>query len=392
MCSCRVTRRSSTRTSSVLRLGRAARQPALLGRPVIVGVGVVLAASDEAGRGVRSRWAVTGPCACARTRSSSAADDPYTEASRAMFAISTTRRRRSRRCRSTRRSSTRRIERIGGMPGQIARRLRSEVRQQVGLPISVGVARTKYLAKIASARPSPTGCWSSRRTRAGVLHPLPVEAMWGVGPATAARIQRVGIETVGRSRRSASRRWSRSRRGRGAQAVRARPEPRPAAGHLGPRRRSLGTQRALGRRPAHVGGARLDARRARRPPVAAATADRAGRRTAPCGCATSTRRARRARARSRRRPRGRAAPRHAPWPAGRRAAVDRRRGLTLLGITLTNLDEAGGVQLELPLERRRASALDAALDAVRERYGADAVRRAALLGRDTGLEVPLLPD
>jgi DNA polymerase-4 len=69
-----------------------------------------------------------------------------------------------------------------------------------------------------------------------------------------------------------------------------------------------------------------------------------------------------------------------------------RRGLTLLGITLSNLADARAVQLVLPLEYRQASALDAALDDVRDRYGADAIKRAVLLGRDTGLEVPLLPD
>jgi DNA polymerase-4 len=69
-----------------------------------------------------------------------------------------------------------------------------------------------------------------------------------------------------------------------------------------------------------------------------------------------------------------------------------RRGLTLLGITLSNLADARAVQLVLPLEYRQASALDAALDDVRDRYGADAIKRAVLLGRDTGIEVPLLPD
>ena len=70
----------------------------------------------------------------------------------------------------------------------------------------------------------------------------------------------------------------------------------------------------------------------------------------------------------------------------------RRRGLTLLGITLTNLADAQAIQLVLPLEYRRASVLDATLDRVRDRYGSDAIKRAVLVGSDTGLEVPLLPD
>jgi DNA polymerase-4 len=66
------------------------------------------------------------------------------------------------------------------------------------------------------------------------------------------------------------------------------------------------------------------------------------------------------------------------------------RGLTLLGYSLTNLADVGGVQLVLPLDRRRG--LDAALDDVRERFGSGAITRAVLLGRDTGYSMPLLPD
>ena len=69
-----------------------------------------------------------------------------------------------------------------------------------------------------------------------------------------------------------------------------------------------------------------------------------------------------------------------------------RRGLTLLGIALSNLADASAVQLALPSTERSASALDAALDDVRERYGADAIKRAVLVGRDEGQQVPLLPD
>jgi DNA polymerase-4 len=69
-----------------------------------------------------------------------------------------------------------------------------------------------------------------------------------------------------------------------------------------------------------------------------------------------------------------------------------RRGITLLGITLSNLADARAVQLALPLEQRGSSALDAALDDVRDRYGSDAITRAVLVGRQRDLEVPLLPD
>ena len=70
----------------------------------------------------------------------------------------------------------------------------------------------------------------------------------------------------------------------------------------------------------------------------------------------------------------------------------RNRGLTLLGIAVTNLDDERTLQLELPFWEPGWTALDAALDEVRRRYGADAVRRGVLLGRDTGIAMPLLPD
>ena len=69
-----------------------------------------------------------------------------------------------------------------------------------------------------------------------------------------------------------------------------------------------------------------------------------------------------------------------------------RRGLTLVGVAVANLDVDDCLQLTLPLDRHSGSALDAALDEVRERFGTAAVTRAVLLGRDQGLSMPLLPD
>jgi DNA polymerase-4 len=68
------------------------------------------------------------------------------------------------------------------------------------------------------------------------------------------------------------------------------------------------------------------------------------------------------------------------------------RGLTLLGVTLTNLDTAESLQLELPLSRRDATSLDQTLDRVRDRYGTSSITRGVLLGSDPGLVVPVLPD
>jgi DNA polymerase-4 len=69
-----------------------------------------------------------------------------------------------------------------------------------------------------------------------------------------------------------------------------------------------------------------------------------------------------------------------------------RQGITLVGVAVGNLDDSGAVQLTLPFDRHSGGALDAALDAARDRFGSDAVTRAVLLGRDQGLSVPLLPD
>jgi DNA polymerase-4 len=69
-----------------------------------------------------------------------------------------------------------------------------------------------------------------------------------------------------------------------------------------------------------------------------------------------------------------------------------RRGLTLVGIAVGNLDDHATVQLPLPFDRYAGGALDEALDGVRERFGSAAVTRAVLLGRDQALSVPLLPD
>jgi DNA polymerase-4 len=69
-----------------------------------------------------------------------------------------------------------------------------------------------------------------------------------------------------------------------------------------------------------------------------------------------------------------------------------RRGLTLIGLSLTNLEDADAIQLALPLERRPVNRLDATIDDVRERFGTTAITRAVLLGRDPGIAMPHLPD
>src|SRR3954452_9762056 len=175
--------------------------PRLRGRPVIVGGGVVLAASYEAkAYGVRS--AMGGRQAmrlCPDALVVPARFSAYVEASKEVFAVFD--------------DTTPLVEglsideafldvgglrRLAGAPVDIALRLRHEVRQRVGLPISVGVARTKFLAKVASAVCKPDGLLVvPPDEELTFLHPLPVERLWGVGTVTARRLSAWNVRTIG---------------------------------------------------------------------------------------------------------------------------------------------------------------------------------------------------
>jgi DNA polymerase-4 len=372
--------------------------PALRGRPVIVGGGVVLAASYEA-KACGVRTAMGGAQArrlCPDAVVVSPRMSAYSEASEAVFAVF--------------RDTTplveglsideafldvRGLRRISGTPLEIAVRLKQRVLEQIGLPITVGVARTKFLAKVASGVAKPDGLLVVPPDRElAFLHPLPVERLWGVGPVTAEKLRARGIATVGQVAQLAESTLV-SLLGRAAgrhlHALAHNRDPRRV--QVGRRRRSIGTQRALGRRRRSPEA--LDAilvglvdRLARRL--------RAGRRV----CRTVILRMRfddftRA---TRSHTLDEATAQTQTLLAAERGLLAasmpmiERQGLTLLGITFTNLENADAVQLALPLEARPASALDATLDTVRERYGSAAITRAVLLGRDQGLEVPLLPD
>jgi DNA polymerase IV len=67
-------------------------------------------------------------------------------------------------------------------------------------------------------------------------------------------------------------------------------------------------------------------------------------------------------------------------------------GITLIGVTLSNIGDDRDIQLALPFDRRPVDAVDTALDEVRDRFGSAAIKRAVLLNRDQGISVPLLPD
>jgi DNA polymerase-4 len=141
-----------------------------------------------------------------------------------------------------------------GSPAEIATAVRRRVRTDIGLPISIGVARTKHLAKIASQVAKPDGLVVvDPETELAFLHDLPVELMWGVGPATKARLNERGIRTIGQLAQMPG--WSLQRvvgRAVGAKltALAWNRDPRD----IDTRRRahSAGAQSALGRKPAET--------------------------------------------------------------------------------------------------------------------------------------------
>jgi DNA polymerase IV len=370
--------------------------PRLRGRPVIVGAGVVMAASYEAKAcGVRGAM---GGAQARRLCPQAVVVDPrfeaYVAASRELFAVFD-------------RTAplveglgfeeafldVRGLGAISGSPAEIAVRLRREVREEVGLPITVGVARTKVLAKIASRTAKPDGLLVvPPEGELAFLHPLPVERIWGVGAASARKLHARGVTTVGQAAalseaalmsilgKAAGRYVHAVANNRDARRVRA-----------GRRRRTIGAQRALGRRPRSAQA--LDA-------IVVGLVDRLARRlrTARRACRTVV-------LRLRFDDYSRATRSHTLSEATAQTltilatarlllaastpAIE-RRGITLVGLALANLEDDGAIQLALPLDRRRT--LDATLDEVRDRFGAAAITRAVLLGRDRRAAMPPPPE
>jgi DNA polymerase-4 len=287
------------------------------------------------------------------------------------------------------------MRRIAGTSTEIAVRLRREVRERVGLPITVGVARTKFLAKVASGVAKPDGLLVVPPDRElAFLHPLPVERLWGVGQVTAGKLRDLGITTVGEVAQLAPgvlvSMLGRAA-GRQLHALAHNRDPRPV--QVGRRRGSIGSQHALGR--------------SRRPPDAidaevVALVDRVTRRMRAAGRVGRTvvlrlrfddfSRATRSHTLPHATAQTQTILATARWLLATATPMIERQGLTLVGVAVANLDNDRAVQLALPFDRRFSSALDAALDDVRARFGSAAITRAVLLGRDPGLIVPLLPD
>jgi DNA polymerase-4 len=372
--------------------------PQLRGRPVIVGGGVVLAASYEAkAAGVRTamslgrarrlcpRAVVVPPRMSAYTEASKAAYRVFEDTTPLVEGLSI----------DEAFLDVRGLRRIAGTPVEIAARLRLAVRDRVGLPITVGVARTKFLAKVASGVAKPDGLLLVPPDRElEFLHPLPVERLWGVGAVTATKLRSRGIRTVGEVARlpeAALVAMLGPAQGRHLHALAHNRDPRPV--HPGRRRRSIGSQRALGRSPRSPDA--IDA-------VAIGLVERVTRRMRSAGRVGRTVVLRLRFDDFSRATRSHTLPR-ATAHTGTILETTRqllatamptieRDGITLVGISVANLDDDGAVQLVLPLDGHDGVALDAALDEIRERFGPNAVIRAVLLGRDQGLSVPLLPD
>jgi len=371
--------------------------PSLRGRPVIVGGGVVLAASYEAkARGVRT--AMGGRQAlriCPDAIVVPPRMNAYTEASRAVFDVF--------------HDTTPLVEglsideaflevgglrRIRGLPSAIAAQLRVDVMERVGLPISVGVARTKYLAKVASAVSKPEGLLVVPiEGELEFLHALPVERLWGVGNVTSGKLREARINTVGDVAAMYEVELVQllgPGSGRHLHALAHNRDPRPVV--VGKRRGSMGAQHALGR--GEHSAAELDL-------ILLTLVDRVAGRMRAAGRTGST-----VTIRLRFGDFTRSTSSHT---VGRptahtttildvarqllvsRAGAIAEKGITLIGVSVGSLDD-NPAQLALPLDVTSDATIDEAIDAVRDKFGSKSLRRAAQVGRTERAPMPMLPD
>ncbi|MDP9307351.1 MAG: DNA polymerase IV [Actinomycetota bacterium] len=364
--------------------------PQLRGRPVIVGGWVVLAASYEAkASGVRTAMSLArARRLCPRAVVVEPRMAAYAEASKAVYRVFD--------------DTTplveglsideafldvRGLRRLSGTPTEIAVRLKGEVRKRVGLPITIGIARTKFLAKVASGVAKPDGLLLVPPERElAFLHPLPIERLWGVGSATATKLRGYGITTVGQVAQlpeSTLVALLGRASGRHLHALAHNRDRRPVQPRR--RRRSIGAQRALGRSPKSL--AEVDA-------SLVGLVDRVTRRMR-----AAERVARTVVLRLRFDDFSRVTRSHTlPHATANTDAIlttarallaiavpmIERQGITLVGVAVTNLEDGHVTQLALPIDRHSSVALDTALDEVRARFGASAITRAVSLGADKG--------
>jgi DNA polymerase-4 len=372
--------------------------PNLRGRPVAVGGGVVLAASYEA-KAFGVRTAMSGRAArrtCPDLVEVPPRFDAYTAASRAVFEIF--------------RDTSPIVEpmsideafidvaglrRLAGTPESIAVELRRRVADEVGLPITVGVARTKFLAKVASAVAKPDGLLVVEPDgELAFLHPLPVERLWGVGVVTSTKLHARGIHTVADVAASSVEALGSivgPAMGRQLHALSHNLDARRVT--TGTRRRSIGSQQALGSRRRsrdeidvvlwrlvdRVTGRMRHAGRVGRTVTLRFRFDDFSRATRSHSLADATAGTAAVHATAH-------AILDAAWP------LVEAKGITLLGVAVGNLTDLDAVQLALPFHRAESEQLDTVVDAVRQRFGRAALHRATTLRGDRGIELPMLPD
>jgi len=371
--------------------------PTLRNRPMMVGGGVVLSASYEA-RAMGVRTAMSGSQArrlCPTVIEVPPRMDAYSQASKHVFDIF--------------RDTTPEVEglsideafldvtglhRLVGPGPVVAARLRARVLDEVGLPISVGCASTKFLAKVASAVSKPDGLLVVEPGRElEFLHPLPVERLWGVGPVTAERLRSRGIthvKDVAASNVDDLMHFLGKGAGRHLHAISNNVDARRV--DTGKRRRSIGSQRSFPR----GGLQRAESEAVLLEVVDRVTnrlrnADRVGRtvvlrlRFGDFKSATRSRTLTQASASTALIHRTAKQLLDEVWP------LAEERGLTRVGISVANLSNADAVQLAFNFESGPPPELDSTIDEIRDRFGTSSIGRAALVNRDDR-SVPMLPD
>ncbi|MBJ7354393.1 MAG: DNA polymerase IV [Thermoleophilaceae bacterium] len=370
--------------------------PALRGKPVLVGGGIVTAASYEAkSRGVSTPMSLNQARAiCPDAIVVSPRGDAYSAASKEVMAVL-----------EEFSPTVEKIsideafldgagmEHIHGTPREIAQKIRAAVLERTGLRITIGVARTKFLAKVASGAAKPDGLLVVEpEGELDFLHPLPIEAVWGVGKVTSKKLRARGVKTVGdiaALKEDTLCTILGKAQGHRLHALANNQDPRRVAPRE--RRKSIGAQRAISKQPRTR--AELEA-------ILDSLVDRV------------TPRLRRAGRSSRtvvlsvrfgdfsRITRSRTLPAPSTSSAEFRAALRallapemeqiHELGITLIGIALANLDD--GAQLELAFDGPGGHEIDATVDAVKERFGKDAIRRGAMVGKDQGFAAPQVED
>ena len=368
--------------------------PSLRGRPVIVGQSVVLACSYEAKRcGVRSAMGgVLARSLCPQAITVSPRMEAYAEASTAVFEqfhdftpfvepLSV----------DEAFLDVAGAEHLFGPAAEIAAQLRAQVLTNVGLPLSVGVAKTKFLAKVASAQAKPDGIiFVEPGSELDFLHPLPIEVLWGVGRITAAKLHDHGIETVGdlaSCGQAGLEGYLGAHASRHLLALAHNHDPRTI--ETSRRDRSMGAQRALGQKVRQRQELRLEM---------LALAEKVAARLRKAERVTRTVTVRYRTSEMRPETRSRTLPEATQQTDILTAVADEllldlidgphgpgsrlgRVGCTLIGVTYSALSTPDAIQLTLPFpdDGKPTDVLDTMIDSIRSRWGNKAVARASLL-------------